>query len=147
MQIADQFSSGSFPPSMGAGSHDIARQVRQQKVRHRLIWLSRTAGLWWYRILLIVLAICIAIFAGGFGYFDAKIFVGAAICIVLFFMAIRRVEFGIVLAAIVTTPLVPPIGQLKSLQLHTIELLLVLLFITLLVQTAFGAREPILPSI
>ncbi len=147
MQIADRFSGGSFPPSLGTGSPDIARQLRQQKVRHRLTWLSRTVGLWWYRILLIVLAAAIATFEGQSGYFDLKILVGGAVGIVLFFMAIRRVEFGIVLAAIITTPLVPPIGQLKSLQLHAIELLLVILFITLLVQTAFGAREPVLPSI
>lgn len=147
MQIADRFSGGSFPPSLGERNPDIARQLRQQKVRHRLIWLSRTADLWWYRILLIMLAAAIATYGGQSGYFDVKIFVGAAVGIVLFFLAIRRVEFGIVLAAFVTTPLVPPIGQLKSLQLQAIELLLVILFITLLVQTAFGAREPLLPSI
>jgi O-antigen ligase len=147
MQFADRFSGGSFPPSLEERSPDIASQLRQQKVRHHLIWLSRSVGLWWYRILLIVLAAAIATFGGQSGYFDVKIFVGVAVGIVLFFMAIRRVEFGIVLAAIITTPLVPSIGQLKSLQLHAIELLLLILFITLMVQTAFGAREPILPSI
>lgn len=149
MQIADQFTGGSLPPS-GGGAADVAnieRQLRRQRARHRRIYFGRTFGMWWYRALLIFLAVIIAIEVGAIGYFDIKVFVGVTVGIILFFAALRRVEFGIVLAALAATPLVPPLGQIKSLQVHAIELLLIALLFTMLIQTAFGARKPVLPSL
>lgn len=148
MQAAGRFS-GDSPSSLsnGGGVPDIAAQLLQQKRRQRLIVLKRTIGLWWYRILLIALAVIFALFAGQIGYFDVKVLLGAAGGIVLFFWAVRRVQFGILLAAIVSTPIVPQIGQLKSLVLHPIEPLLIVLLIALMVKTAFGTHEPVLPSI
>jgi len=146
MQAAGRFS-GDSPPAHGGGVPAIAAQLLQQKKRHRLIMLRRTIGLWWYRILLIALAVIVALFVGQIGYFDVKVFLGAAGGIVLFFWAVRRLQFGIVLAAIVSTPIVPQIGQLKSLVLNPIEPLLIVLLIALMVKTAFGTHEPVLPSI
>ena len=147
MQVAGRFSGKYLPSSAWGETADIATQLRRKRASHRRILLSRTLGLWWYRVLLMFLAIIVAVAVGSSGYFDLKIFLGLAVGIVLFFLAIRRVEFGIVLAAFATTPLVPTLGQIKSLELHAIELLLVALFVTLLVQTAFNVRQPVLPSI
>jgi O-antigen ligase len=120
--------------------------LRKQRARHRRTFLRRTVGLWWYRVLLMALAVCIAIFVGGFGFFDAKYYFGGAAGVVLVFLAVRRIEFGILLAAVAATALGPSIGQIKSLSLHTVEALLIVLFLAMLVQTAFHAREPVLPS-
>lgn len=147
MQVAGRFSGGSRPPDEGGRAADIATQLQRKQAVHRRILLARTLGLWWYRILLIFLATLIAIEVGSLGYFDLKLFLGAGVGLVVFFLAIRRIEFGIVLAAFATTPLVPPLGQVKSLQLHAIEPLLIALLVTLLVQTVFTVRQPVLPSI
>ena len=63
MQIADKYAKGAFPPA-GGGAPDITDQLQQQRAYHRRILWQRTLGLWWYRILLIIVAVLVGTIGG-----------------------------------------------------------------------------------
>lgn len=148
MQITDSFHNGAVPPSQGgnAPSLETAQQIRRYRARQRLTLLLRSIRFWWYRILIILLA---GLFAGVFGQFIFQLpkeFLGGAVALVLFFWAIRRLEFGLILAALLATAFSPKAFTLKSIDIYPIEPLLALLFFAILVQAAFHVRKFVWPS-
>ncbi len=131
----------------GGGALELARQQRRQQTRHRRVLRMRALGMWWYRIVLIVLGGIVAAILGQFTLDYAKyIFAGIA-ALVLIVLAIRRVEFGLLLMAIVTTAFFPQLFAVKSLAVYAVMPLLLLLFFALLVKAALRLHEVVLPSI
>jgi len=155
MQITNTFRNGAFPPSQGGGAPtpDVAGQIRKQRRYHNLIHLRRTLGLWWYRILLILL---VSYLAGQLGTILAPLIltnpkllivvVGIVPAVVLVYWIVKRVEFGLLVTAVSATAFFPTILSIKSLSLAPSPLLLLLLFSVVLVVSAFHARKPVWPS-
>jgi O-antigen ligase len=158
MQISDTFPKGVFPPPPGGNTPSIADQLLHQQMLHRRIYLDRAVRLWWYRILLIILAGIVASVTGwailtlGQANLGQAILKGALIVVVgcvasiLIFLAIRRLEFGLLLLTAVTTVFLPQLASIKSLAIFPSLPLLLILFVALVVQVAFRARERIFPS-
>ncbi len=157
MQITGNYQNGAFPPLRG-GAPDISVQLQQQRAYHRRIFLARMVNLWWYRILLIIL-VALAATIGGFvvanlnpAYLGqstliiVKASVAGFIGLILFFMAARRLEFGLLLTAIFATVFLPEMASIKSLAVYPVVPLLFFLFFVLLVQAAFHVKEFVYPS-
>jgi O-antigen ligase len=159
MQIANKFpDTSAFTPSQQGVAPDIDGQLRQQRTYHRRILLQRASGLWWPRIVLILLSAIIATILGlvvaATG--QATLMQVALKCIVivvlfvvasiLVFLAARHLEFGLLLTAIVATVFVPEMFSVKSLAVYPVVPLLLVLFVVLIVQAAFRVREFVVPS-
>jgi O-antigen ligase len=151
MQITNTFRDGAFPSSQGGGAltPDVASQIRKQRLRHRLIWLRRTAGLWWYRILLIALVSYLAPMLAPLALANPKVlvvFAGLGPVLILVYWIFKRLEFGLLATAVTATAFFPTILQIKSLAIAPAPLLVVVLFAALLIQVAFHVRKPVWPS-
>src|SRR2546421_8805475 len=107
MQTADVFPKGMLPPVQGGGAPETTRQFRNHQIRQRRILRQRTVQFWWYPILLVVLGGILAAILGQFALDLPKEVFGAVIAVPLFFMAVRRLEFGLLLLAILVSPFLP----------------------------------------
>ncbi len=146
MQITDSTRNGAFPPNVGGNAPNFTSELRQQRLRHwRILWL-RTVQFWWYRILLVVFGCLLAAFLGQSLLDYPKEVLGGAVALVLFFWAIRRLEFGLILLAIFASSFTPKALSLKSVDIFPVEILLALLFFVILVQTSFHVRKFVRPS-
>ena len=157
MQIADKYAKGAFPPA-GGGAPDITDQLQQQRAYHRRILWQRTLGLWWYRILLIIVAVLVGTIGGlvianiSQAYMGqaaltiVKISAGGFVGLILFFLAVRRLEFGLLLLTIFATAFLPQLFTVKSLSIFPATPLLFFLFFVLLIQAAFHLRKFVFPS-
>ncbi len=148
MQITDTYSKGVFPPSPDgdASARKFASELRKQRIRHRLIQLSRATGFWWYRLLLIAIAGLASPFLAPLFLADPKIIIGAMGAIALLFFVVKYADWGLLLVAIFATAFFPAVLQVKSLSASPVQPLLILLFCILIVQTVFHVREPVFPS-
>jgi O-antigen ligase len=148
MQVTNSFQNANFSPSKGtdASTPDIASQLRSQQIRHRRILLLRTLGFWWYRVLLVLLGCSVATILGQFApSFPAQIF-GGIVMLPLLFLAVRRLEFGLLLVAFFATAYIPKAFSISSLDIYPVVLLLLLLLGVVAVQLAFRTKEFVLPS-
>lgn len=145
MQIANPFEKNVFPP-VGGNTPDIAQQQRRQRRYYRRIQLIRTLRFWWFRIIIIALAVYLGITLGPYALVFPKEIFGAMVVLPIVILAIRKVEFGFLLTAIVSTAFFPAIVNLKSLAIYPAIPLLFLLLITLLLQVVFHVRKAFLPS-
>ncbi len=144
MQIADNFPKDALPPRGGA--LDINSQLRMQQLRHRRILRQHAVSHWWPFALLIVLGSVAAGIAGQFAY-DFPIYVfGPILGLVVFYLVAWRVELGLLITAICSSPFLPKAFSAKSLDIYPAILLLIWLFCVLLVMTAFHVKKPVLPS-
>lgn len=144
MQIVESFSSSTPPP--GGRASEIARQLSRQQARYQRTFLMRSVGFWWYRILLIVLSGLVAGWLGQFALSAPVQICGVVIGLVILFNAARYVEFGLLLAVIVTTALFPKLFSIKALDFYPVVPVLLLLLIVLLAQVIFHVRQTVLPS-
>jgi len=144
MQIAD-IPNGAFPPGGNAPTPDIALQLRKQRREYKRILTLRTVGFWWYRILLVVLASYAAAILGQLGLDFPKEVFGGIIVLVIFFLAVRRLEFGLLVTAILATAFLPKAFSLKSLDVYTVLHLLLLLFFVVISKIAFYVKRFVLP--
>lgn len=150
MQIADTYAKRGLPPSTGGGvsAPDFTGQLRDQQQRQRRILLWRAVRAWWYPIVLITVGCTLAIVLGqtiGLTY-------PLQICMVLLglpvlVLIIKRVELGLLIFAVGTSAIAPRLLSLKSLDLYPSQVLIALLFCTILVQAAFRVRKISLPSL
>lgn len=156
MQLTNPAPDGRMSSQMG--NFDIAGQLQQQQSYHRRILLERKIKSLWSPILLVVIGVLIAAGAGllvgilGQNNFTQVALKGAVIAVglfgasILFFIAARRIEWGIVLTAIITTAFLPQLFSIKSLAVFPVLPLLFFLFIVMIVQAAFRVRTFIFPS-
>src|SRR5947207_2962734 len=119
MQTATTFPNGAFPPPPQENTPDITAQIQRQQALYRRIFFARRVQTWWYRILLIVLAGLVASGAGlavailgqaNLGQAVLKcaiIAVGGSVASVFIFLAVRRVELGLLLVTITATTFFP----------------------------------------
>jgi O-antigen ligase len=144
MQISNVFSGGP-PPQGNSGSLSQwqALRARQERI---LQW--RTIQFWWYPIALVLLGAIIAAYLGQSAMDYPKETFGGLAAVVLFFWAIRRLEFGLVVLAVAATPFVPTALKTEWFYVSPVIPLLLLLVFVALVHLAFRTREPlVLPSI
>src|SRR6266487_409224 len=151
MQITDNFASSAYPPVQGGNAQDIARQLSRQQTSHRRTLRARAVRFWWYRILLVVLAVVVAVILGEVSTLlpssiYALAFFGAFLALPIVIWAVRRVEFGMLLFVIGSTAFFGKLFTIKALVVYPMIPLLLLLFCALLVQVTFHVRAPILPS-
>jgi O-antigen ligase len=148
MQIADTFPNNTFPPSTGGNvtTPEVTAAVRRRRLHYSLIHLRRSFGFWWYRVLLVLVGSYAAIILGPIALYFPKEIIGGSVALVLFFWAIRRLEFGLVFLAICTTAFSPKAFAVKSVDVYPVEILAFVLLFTILVQAAFHVRKFILPS-
>lgn len=156
MQISDVFPNGALP--LRGDAPDITSQLQQQRKYHQRILRARTVKLWWYPILLIIFGSLVAAIAGlvvaildqaTLNQVALKCIIIAgvgSVASILIFLAVRHLEFGLLLTAIVTTVFFPAMFSVKSLEVYPVLPLLSLLFCVLLFQTAFHMRERVFPS-
>ena len=126
MQLADTFS-GNAPLSPPAGDAQVAGQKRRAHMRYRWLHFRRSLRFWWYRILIVALGTLVTIQIGPLLFTFPKEFVGGAAALVLFFWAIRRLEFGLILFTILATAFSPKAVSLKSVDIYPVEILTILL--------------------
>jgi len=148
MHIANSFPDNAFSPSQGrnAPPPEVAAAFRRQRQRYGLLHFRRSLRFWWYRILLVLLGTVAAVVLGPLLFTFPKEIIGGAAVLVLFFWAIRRLEFGLVFLAILTTAFSPKAVSLKSVDIYPVEILAVMLFAAILVQSAFHIRKYTFPS-
>jgi O-antigen ligase len=142
MQITGPIDDNALPSS----PPDSSSLLRRMRRRHRVIHLKRTLGFWWYRVLLIVLMGLLAPFLGPVFLANPKIVLGGAAGLVVMFWVVRRIEFGLVFAAISATAIFPLALSVKSLNLYPPIIIIPVLFSAVLVRTAFHRHAPFLPS-
>ncbi len=145
MQIANSIDKNVFPPT-GGNIPDIAQQQRRQRKYYRRIQLMRTVRFWWFRIIVIALAVYLGVNLGPYVLVFPKEIFGAMVVLPIVILAIRKVEFGFLLTAITSTAFFPAVVNLKSLAIYPPIPLLFLLLITLLLQVVFHVRKAFLPS-
>src|SRR5437868_8631572 len=148
MQIANTFPNGGLPPSRGgsAPTADIADQLRKQQGRHQRILLLRTLQFSWYPIFFVVLGSIAAIILGILALDLWKVALGSIAFGVILFIAARRLELGLLIAAIFTVPFIPSVLKVRYFTMSPLIPLLVCLFLIVLVQVAFHVKKPVLPS-
>jgi len=127
---------------------DVASQLRQQQGRHRRILFWRAVGAWWYPITLITVGCTLAIVLAqtiGLSYplQICAVLLGLPILVLL----IKRVEIGLLLFAIGTSAIAPRLLALKSADVYPCQVLIAVLFCTVLVQAAFRVRKLSLPPL
>ena len=147
MQIVNRApSNGALPPGPRGDAPDIESQLRQQQASHRRILLRRGVELWWRPIVLIALGGMAAGIAGPFVLSYPIYILGPMLALVILFLMAVHVEFGLLLVAITSTALFPQVLAAKALSIYPALPLLLWLFLVLLVQAAYRARKPVLPS-
>src|SRR5438270_471504 len=150
MQITDTFSNGGLPPSSGGGAFlpDIASQLLQQQERHQRILRWRAFASWWYPVVLIILGSALAItLAATLGTTYPLPLFAAFMGLPVFFLLIKRVDFSLLLLAAGTTAIAPKLVTLKSADIYACQILIAVLFCTLLVQAAFRTHKISLPPL
>ena len=146
MQIADTFSNSGVPPQGGNSTVDIASQLQQQHMRQRRILRLRALGYWWLPVVLIVLGCAVAVELAqtiGISY-PIPVFAGLLGLPVLVFI-IKRVDFALLLFVMFTTAISRNLISLKGADIYPSEVLIAVIFLTLLVQAAFHAHKISLP--
>ncbi len=146
MQITDTFSKGGVPPSPGGISANIVDELRRHHSRHKRTQLMRSVRFWWYRIALIVLGGLLVAFFSPYVLTSWKVILGVLVAMVAAFLAVRRVEFGLLMVAILATALFSIAFSIKSLNLYPAIPFLAFLFSVIMIQTAFRVRKPVFPS-
>lgn len=141
MQI-DVFPKGVLPPQGGGTPEFLSQEQRHQRI---LRW--RTLQNWWYPILFVLLGSVITAILGDFVLDQSKIVLGALIGVPLIFLALRRLEFGLVVFAVCASPFMPSALKVSTLYISPVVPLLVLLFLAVLVRTAFAEKNPVFPSV
>src|SRR6266567_852500 len=150
MQITDTFSNGGLPPSSGGGAFlpDIASQLLQQQERHQRILRWRAFASWWYPVVLIILGSALAItLAATLGTTYPLPLFAAFMGLPVFFLLIKRVDFSLLLLAAGTTAIAPKLVTVKSAEIFPVQILIAVLFCTLLVQAAFRTHKISLPPL
>lgn len=135
------------PRRPGAILDGPADELRAMQRRYRKTHLRRAAGLWWYRILLVILGGCAGAVLGEVAVVQPKAVVAALIVPCVVFLMVRRLEVGLVVLGMLASPLVPPAFSVKSLNVYPAEAALALLLATVLVLAAFRARKFVWPSL
>lgn len=146
MQITNGVSQGQFPPAQGGNSADIRQAISRQRRLHRRTQLMRSVRFWWYRILIVVLA---GLVAGELEPLVTSIWKYVIIvlaALVVLFLAIRRLHFGVFLTVVLATPFFQFALAIKSLNLYPSIPLVIVLFFTAMILVAFRVRKPIFPS-
>lgn len=146
MQITNGVSQGQFPPAQGGNSADIRQAIARQRRLHRRTQLMRSVKFWWYRILIVVLA---GLLAGELEPLVTTIWKYVIIvlaALVVLFLAIRRLHFGVFLTVVLATPFFQFALAIKSLNLYPSIPLVIVLFFTAMILVAFRVRKPIFPS-
>jgi len=145
MQIAS--SNGAFPHSGGGNIPDITGQLSRQRMRHRRILLMRAVQAWWFPILLVVVGGLVAAVLGQYASSYPLIILGVLCALPFIFVSVRRLEFGLLLVAIIAAPFSPLTFSLKSLEVDPPVVLLLTLFVVFVLQKVFhtGGKR-ILPS-
>src|SRR5205823_11793941 len=100
------------------GAPDIDRQLQQLRAYHQRILRQRAIQQWWPCILLIVLGGIAAGVAGQFTLDYPKYIFGALVALVIFFLVTWRLELGLFITAVCSTPFFPLVAAVKSLQLY-----------------------------
>jgi O-antigen ligase len=156
MQVTNTFGKGAFPPpGGGAPSTDIASQINQQRSYYQRIHFQRSLSFWWFRILLIVLAVIIAVTLGYvYSLFPLAIVLTSykyvlvgAIAFPLIVFLVKRLDIALLFLAVSATPFLPQAFTLKSIPVFPCILMVFLLFCVLLVQVSFHVRKAFLPSL
>src|SRR5438067_10591981 len=129
MQIADRSPKSAFPPRGNA--HDITSQMQQQRREHQRILVQRAVRRWWPCILLIALGGLASGIAGQFTLDYPTYVFGPIVALVIFFLIARRVDIGLFIVAVCSTPFLPQAFSLKSLSVYPALVMLVWLFVVL----------------
>lgn len=122
-------------------------ELLSQEERHQRILRWRAIQHWWYPILFVLLGGVVAGILGDFVLDQSKLVLGALFGVPLIFLALRRLEFGLVVFAVCVSPFMPSALKVNSLYISPAIPLLVLFFLVVLVRTAFAERNPIFPSV
>ena len=147
MQIADDFPKRVLPPGEGGSASEITDQLRSLQLRQRRILRKRTVQFWWFPISLIFLGGIAAAILGQFALDLPKEVWGGIVAIPLVYLAVRRLEFGLILAAICVTPFIPSAIKAGTLYISPAIPLFLLLLFMVLVRMAFLQKKPIFPSL
>ncbi len=156
MQVTNTFGKGAFPPpGGGAPPTDIASQINQQRSYYQRIHFQRSLRFWWFRILLIVLAVAISVTLGyvysllplAIVLASYKYIVVGAMAFPLIVFLVKRLDIALLFLAVSATPFLPQAFTLKSIQVFPCILMVALLFCVLLVQVSFHVRKAFLPSL
>jgi O-antigen ligase len=125
-----------------------------------MLAVRRSAGFWWYRLLLVLLGGSLSAILGTLAVvYPVKIAgvvvpplymvlaVAALLAAPVFaFWTVRRLEVGWIFLGICATPLVPPTLAVKSLTIYPVELVLAVLAGAVAVRAVFHVREYVWPS-
>ena len=125
---------------------NLADQLHRNHRHHKRIQLGRSVGFWWYRIALIVLGGMLVAFLSPYVLTIGKIILGVFVAMVAIFLAVRWVQFGLLMVAILATAFFPIAFSIKSLNVYPAIPFLALLFTVIMIQTAFRVRRPVFPS-
>ncbi|MGB8346513.1 MAG: O-antigen ligase family protein [Ktedonobacteraceae bacterium] len=155
MQITGTYHDGLPPSTPGGGTPlpDIASQLREQQQYHKRVQSRRVLAAWWWPILLMLLGCTGAVVAASLAgplYPNQTLAVGAAalVGIPAFVILVRHLQLGLLTFALVTTTLAgPKLMTIKSLDVYPSEIMILILFCTLLVYVAFRARDVFLPPL
>lgn len=146
MQIANSFEKNVFPPT-GGNTPDIAQQQRRQRRYYRRIQLLRTLRFWWFRIIIIALAVYLGINLGPYALVYPNQIFGAMVVLPVYILIIRRLEIGVLIFALGTTALAPKLFTIKSADIYPSQVFIGTFFCVLLVQAAFHVRKLSLPPL
>lgn len=132
---------------------DIATQLQEQKLYHKRLARERMIAQWWWPILLMLLgcagALIAAVFAGPV-YLNQTLEIGLAALVGLpiFVVLVKHLQLGLLVFALVTTTLAgPKLMTIKSLEVYPSEVMILVLFGSVLVYAAFRTREIFLPPL
>jgi O-antigen ligase len=146
MQISNVFSRGTLPPPQGGGSSPGQWQALRERQERILQW--RTIQFWWYPIALVLFGAILAAYLGQSALDYPKETFGGIAGVLLFFWAVRRLEFGLVVLAVAATPFVPTALKTDWFYVSPVVPLLMLLLFVSLLHIAFHNKQPlVLPSI
>jgi O-antigen ligase len=143
MQISDTLQNNAFPPSPGG---NVTDELKRRRMYYRLLHFRRSFRFWWFRVLIVVLGTLAAVILGPYFLTFPKEIIGGAAGIVLFFWAIRRLDFGLWLVAICSTAFSPKLISLKSVDVYPVDVLAPLLLFAVLWAVVFRVRKFVWPS-
>lgn len=146
MQVAQNFPNGPFSPQgENAQQPDVVREKKQHWMLYQRILLQRRVGLWWYRIL--ILAIALVLIPVLLPAFQSSpiIIIGSFVGLGILFAVGRNTELSFFLVALLATPFFPH-GSVKSLAVSAWMPFLLLAFCVMGIQIAFRVRRPVLPA-
>ena len=134
-------------PGVNALPPAIAEQFRALRRRYRRMDARRALGVWWYRVLLVVLGGCLAAILGEVVVFQWKIVLAVVLAPLIVFLMMRRLEVGLVLMGAAAAPLFPPVVAVKSVNIYPAEAALGLLLVAIIVLAACRVRVFVWPSL